>query len=209
MKASMALVCRVVRWAAMLAPLALIALAVVAFIRGTWATAAYLPRASDGPVSQIVRRADGSKEVQAGIVLPFAIEKVWLTITDTENLGDVCTCVRAQRIDHDPDGGCQLSARARLPLVGEVSFEATMRPQRCLSRYTWSWDEPSGPVAVNRGRWELTPTGRNETLVALALEVEVNNIPTFILRNLSLGRLRDVLGALDHRLRTRGGGQAW
>jgi hypothetical protein len=43
----------------------------------------------------------------------------------------------------------------------------------------------------------------------LSLEVQVRGIPTFILRNLSLHRLHQVVLAVEHRLGTGPTGKKW
>jgi hypothetical protein len=141
--------------------------------------------------------------------MPFALDEVWAVITDYENLGDVCTCVVGDRIGHEPDGTSRLEARARSGLPGFVPFAVEMHHQQGLDRYVASWDEAAGRVEVNRGRWELTPAGPRETVVALSLEVEVRGVPTFVLRNLSLQRLPEVLRGLENRLHRGGPGKKW
>jgi hypothetical protein len=174
-----------------------------ALLRGTWADET--PRdpatVAEGPLTQVVRSPGGAKEVRCAIRLPFAVEEVWEAVTDYDNFGDICECIHGAKIRHQPDGTCRLEARVRSGLPGTVPFAVDLRHERSLDRYVSSWDEPAGRVQVNRGRWELTPTGPQETLVALSLEVEVEGVPTFVLRNLSLGRLRDVVLGLERRLR--------
>jgi hypothetical protein len=181
-----------------------------AYVRGTRTEAVRDPAAvEDGPVCQVVRGPGGGREVRCALRLPFALEQVWDAVTDYENFGDICECIRADHIDHDPDGTCRLEARARSGLSGSVPFTIELRHERHLRQYVSSWDQPSGNVQVNRGRWELTPVGERETLAALSLELEVEGVPTFVLRNLSLGRLREVVLNLDRRLRTGSPGKKW
>ncbi len=186
-------------------------LVLAAFVRGTWADEA--PRdpatVAEGPLTQVVRGPDGGKEVRCAVRLPFAVEEVWAAVTDYDNFGDICECIQAQMIHHEPDGTCRLEARARSGLPGTVPFAVDLRHERTLDRYLSSWDEAGGRVQVNRGRWELTPAGPRETLVALSLELEVEGVPTFVLRNLSLGRLREVVLGLERRLRTGSQGKPW
>jgi hypothetical protein len=184
---------------------------VAVYVRGTWADAE--PRdpatTAEGPLTQVVRGPDGGREVRCAIRLPFALEEVWAAVTDYDHFGDICECIQADSIHHEPDGTCRLEARARSALPGTVPFAVDLRHERGLDRYVSRWDEPSGRVQVNRGRWELTPTGPRETLTALSLELEVDGVPTFVLRNLSCGRLRDVLLGLERRLRTGSEGKKW
>ncbi len=189
----------------------LLLLVLAAYVRGTWADEAPRNPASAGerPTAQVLRRPDGGREVRCAIRLPFPLEEVWAAVTDYDNFGDICECIQAKVIRHEPDGTCRLEAEARSGLPGMVPFAVDLRQERTLDRYVASWDEPSGRVRVNRGRWELEPTGPRQTLTALSLELEVEGVPTFVLRNLSLGRLRDVLLGLERRLYSGSPGKPW
>jgi hypothetical protein len=179
-----------------------------AAVRGSWTEAVRDPAPGE-VVRQILRTPEGSKEVRCAARLPFALEEVWEVITDLESLGDVCCCVHADRVEHRPDGDCFIEARANSIMSGQVPFTARMHAGRSLDQYVWSWDNPSGKILVNRGRWVLRPAGPTETIVALSLEIEVDGVPTFLLRNLSLCRLRDILERLERRLRDGGPGKKW
>jgi hypothetical protein len=188
----------------------LLGLVMAAWVRGTWAgDRPHDPSLGEPPVGQVLATPRGGREVRSAVRVPFALEQVWAVVTDYDNLGDVCTCVRADRITYEPDGSCRVDARALSGLPGYIPFAARMRHVRRLDQYVASWDEPAGRVVVNRGRWELTPAGPQETVVALSLEVEVSGIPTFVLRNLSLRRLPELLGSLERRLRAGAPGLKW
>jgi hypothetical protein len=188
----------------------LVAVIVAAAVRGTWADERPRdPGAAVAPVTQVLRTPEGGRQVRCAKLLAFPLDKVWSVLTDYENLGDVCTCVLGDLVIHDPAGACRLEARARSGLPGYVPFSVQMHHDRGLDRYVASWDESDSLVEVNRGRWELTPARRNQTLVALCLEVDVRGVPTFVLRNLSLKRLPDVLAGLERRLQRGGPGMKW
>jgi hypothetical protein len=188
----------------------LVAVLVAAAVRGTWSDDGPRdPTTATSPVVQVLRTPEGGRLVRCARRLAFPLDEVWSVVTDYENLGDVCTCVLGDHIDHDPAGTCRLEARARSGLPGYVPFTVQMQHDRGLDCYAAWWDESGARVKVNRGRWELTPAGRHETVVALSLEVEVRGLPTFLLRNLSLRRLPDVLVGLERRLQHGGPGQKW
>jgi hypothetical protein len=188
----------------------LLGLAAAAWVRGTWAADwPAEPQLGEAPVAGVVRTPEGGREVRAAARVPFALEEVWAVVTDYDNYGDLCNCLRADQIMYEADGNCRIEGQARSGLPATIPFRAEMRHERRLDRYLALWDEAAGRVVVNRGRWELTPAGRRETVVAVSLEVQVRGVPAFILRNLSLGRLPDLLGRLEHRLRTGGPGRKW
>ncbi len=181
-----------------------------AFVRGTWAEAPRDPAGpAAGPVCQVCPAPGGGKEVRCAARLPFPLESVWEAVTDYDHYGDICECLHAEEVCHEPDGRCRVAARARSLLGVEVPFAVELRHEQNLDEYAVCWDQPAGRVVVNRGRWLLRPAGPSETLVSLSLEVQVQGVPTFVLRNLSLGRLRDVVLAVERRLRDGPSGRTW
>lgn len=181
------------------------------FVRGTWAdTHRRIPAGiEEEPICYVRQLAGEDKEVCCALRLAAPMDEVWTTITDYEHFGDICACVHADRIAHEPDGRCRLEARAKSVPPGQLPFTVEMRQEQMLNQYTSSWDQSSGEVLVNRGRWVLTPLGPRETLLEVSLEVQVRRVPTFILRNLSLGRLREVGLAVARRLREGSTGKPW
>ena len=191
-------------------PAALLAGALgAAVVRGTRAEKPLDPPPAAGPVCQVCRAPGGGKEVRCAARLPYPLERVWEVVTDYGHYGDICECLHADDVRHEPDGRCLLKGRVRSLLSGTVPFAAELRHEQGLDEYVISWDRPDGRVLVNRGRWRLRPVGRAETLVALSLEVQVRGVPTFVLRNLSLHRLREVVRALERRLRDGPSGKTW
>jgi hypothetical protein len=181
-----------------------------AFVRGTLAQTPRVPTAvEDGPVCQVVETSEEGRHVRCTKLLAFSLEEVWAAVTDYDNYGDICSCIRAKAIAHEPDGRCRLEARANSGLLGSVPFAVELRHEQELFEYVALWDQADDDVLVNRGRWVLTPQGPSHTLVSLHLEVQVRNIPTFILRNQSLHRLRDVVLAVERRLQTGSRGEPW
>jgi hypothetical protein len=196
-------------------PVGLLALVLLlglgAFVRGTWADehAREPARVEDGAICHVHRLPGGAKEVRCALRVPFPMDEVWLAITDYDHYGDICSYIQAGDVRHDPDGRTWIEARARSGLPGTVPFAVELRHEQTIDEWTSSWDQPSGDVVVNRGRWVLRPTGPRETLIVLRLEVQMRFVPTFILRNISLHRLRRVVLAVERRLREGPTGQSW
>lgn len=187
-----------------------LAVLAAAFVRGTLAEEPRAPAAvAGGPVCQVVETPGEGRHVRCTKVVAFPLEEVWAAVTDYDNYGDSCSCIKAGMIAHEPDGRCRLEARADAGVPGSVPFAVELRHEQGLFEYVASWDQAGGDVLVNRGRWVLTPQGPGETLVSLRLEVQVRGVPTFVLRNLSLHRLRDVVLAVERRLQTGSPGQPW
>jgi hypothetical protein len=190
---------------------ALLAAGLAALVRGTWAEDAPPgpEQVGGGPFCVVCRAPGGGKEVCCTARMPFPMDRVWEAVTDYDHYGDICDCIHADDVHHEPDGRCRVAARARSLLAGEVPFEAELRHEQNLDEYVISWDRPDGRVVVNRGRWLLRAAGPSETLVSLSLEVQVRGVPTFVLRNLSLHRLREVVQAVERRLRNGPSGKTW
>jgi len=182
-----------------------------AFVRGTRAeTERRVPAdIADEPVCYVYQNAAAEKEVRCAIRLAVPMDEVWAAITDYEHFGDICSCIHADQITHEPDGSCRLKARANSVPPGQLPFAVEMRHEQMLDQYVSSWDQPSGEVLVNRGQWMLTPVAPRETLLEVSLEIQVRHVPTFILRNLSLGRLRGVALSVQRRLRDGPSGKKW
>jgi hypothetical protein len=181
------------------------------WLRGTWADSVPVDpgTTAEGPVCRVYQAPGEPRLVRCSLRLPFALEEVWEVVTDYDSYGDICDCITAGRVAHDPNRTCRVEGTVLSGLGPRVPFSATMRHEEGLEEYTASWDDPGGDVTVNRGRWVLRPAGPRETLVVLTLEVEVRGIPTFLLRNLSLQRLPQVLLGLQRRLETGGSGKSW
>ena len=182
-----------------------------AYVRGTWAdTQQRVPaNLGEGPVCYIYQDSSGEKEVRCAIRLSVPMDEVWSAITDYEHFGDICSCIHAEKIIHEPDGLCRLEARANAIPPGQMPFAVEMRHEQKLEQYVSSWDQPSDEILVNRGQWILTPLGPRETLLEVSLEIQIRRIPTFILRNISRSRLRDAALAVDRRLRDGPSGKTW
>jgi hypothetical protein len=180
-------------------------------VRGTWAddTPRNPSRCEEPPVTQLLRQPDGSVEARCAVLLPHPLEEVWLAITDYEHYGDICSYVQADRIQYDPAGPTRIEAATPIGMGRCIPFSVTMRYEQNLYEYVSAWDEPSGDVVVNRGRWVLQPMGRQETLLSLSMEVQVRRIPDFILRNISLSRVEDVVRCTQRRLLHGPSGKTW
>jgi len=186
-------------------------IALAAFVRGTWADSVPLMPASveAGSVCHVYDMPGEGKQVRCAMLMPYSLDRIWEAVTDYDNFGDICECLRADEIVHDPNGTCYLEARVKSGLSGEVPCTMELHHEQLLDQYRTTWDQPSGDVLVDRGHWVLTPKGPSETLVELSVEVEVRGVPTFILRNLNLRRLPEVVHGLERHVRTNSKGKKW
>jgi hypothetical protein len=184
---------------------------VAAMARGSWADDERRDPAGvgDGPLAQVLRLPDGSRQVRASIRLAQPPDVVWQAITDYDHYGDICSFIHGAQVEHGPDG-CRVCGNAVTPVPLSLPFTIELKHQQDLLEYTSSWDEPSGDVLVNRGAWQVRPAGDGESLLSLSLEVQVRCVPTWLLRNISRQRLGDVLRAVEQRLMEgRPSGKPW
>ena len=188
--------------ALVLGPLLLLTVGAVA--RGTWADEEpRLPqRIEDGAICTVCQPPGQTKHVHCAMLMPYPMEEVWETITDYDHLGELCQCLQFDETVREPDGSCRLKAKAASGLPESVPFALEVRQEQSLNQYVSTWDQASGHVTVNRGSWMLTSKGPSLTLVELSVEVQMDHVPTFILRNLNLQRVADTVRGVDQRLRT-------
>jgi hypothetical protein len=179
-------------------------------VRGTWADdRPRLPkRVEDGAICHVCESPGQGKTVHCAMLMPFAMEEVWAAVTDYEHLGDVCPCLDFRAVEREPDGTCRVRAAAGSGLPETVPFDLEVRQEQNLFQYVSSWDQPSGAVTVNRGSWTLTAKGPSLTLVELAVEVQMDHVPTFVLRNINLRRVAETVRGVEQRLRT-GSSEKW
>ena len=181
-----------------------------AMVRGTWADLEPRdpPGVGDPPLAQVLRLPDGTRSVRAAIRLGHRPDEVWQIITDYDHYGDICSFIRGAELEHGSDG-CRVRGRAVTPVPLSLPFQIELKHEQELLEYTSSWDEASGDVLVNRGAWRVRPVGDGEALLSLSLEVQVRGVPDWLLRNISLHRLRAVLQAVEGRLMDGPSGKAW
>ncbi len=186
-----------------------LALAAAAVARGTWGEDGPCdPDRVGEPLVQVLRLADGSRQVRACIRLAEPPDEVWQAITDYDHYGDICSFIRGAEVEHGPDG-CRVRGSAVTGIPLSLPFTIELRHRQDLLEYESSWDEPSGDVLVNRGAWLVRPADDGGTLLSLSLEVQVRGVPTWLLRNISRQRLRAVLLAVQRRLMEGPSGKAW
>jgi uncharacterized protein YndB with AHSA1/START domain len=156
-------------------------------------------------VSQVYQAPDGGKRVRAAVVLPYPREQVWKVVTDYPHYGDFLPYLGDLEVT-PTESGCHMKGQARSALPGWWPFEIDIRQEQSPDGWSAGWDQPGDPVRVNKGGWLLTPAGEGQTLLVLYLETEVRGTPTFLIRNVYLHRLKEVLRAVGRRVEAQAGG---
>ena len=167
-----------------------------AVVRGTWVDD--LPRdpttAADGVVTQLYRTENG-KVVRCAAVFDAPLEAVWAVLTEYDRFSDVFPRVASSRGTRTPDGRWFLEGAVDAGFLGQWPFAARIAHAETADRCSSSWDEPSHDLLINRGSWTVSRIGGNRTLVVYVLEVDVKGYPVFIVRNVLLSKLPEIVRA--------------
>jgi hypothetical protein len=162
-------------------------------------------RPEDGPVSELYQPPGDTKRVRAAVVLNQPPRRVQELVTAYKHYSDFLPYLADVHAERSQDG-YHLTGQAKSIFPGYWPFTIEVREERSGDFLTVRWNERgAGKVRVNSGSWEVIPHGKDQTLLVLSLETEVEGIPTFLIRNVFLYRLKRVLRAVDRRLKETAG----
>ncbi len=189
---------RLLRSFALLGPVVLVGLFVWVVGRGSWAESPREPAPGEPPLAQVVDGELG-RHVRAVVRVPYSIEEVWQVLTDHDRYADVCPYLHQPKFEPDPDRTTHLTGRIQ-GWANTFPLDLQLRQEQLLDEYRSSWDGGEGEVLANRGHWSVRRLGPRESLLEVAVAVEVRRVPTFLLRILLRDRLRVVLANVQARL---------
>ena len=179
---------------------------VIAYLRGTWAdaTARNPTTSADGIVTQLLQTPQGGKQVRAAVVLDHPPEQVWAVVTDYPNHDKIHRYVSKIESSREADG-YHLRGVAHSSLWGDWPYEVTVHHEESpgAGHFIARWDEPSGPIALNRGEWDVQRLPGGSTLLVFTLEIEVPPYPTWAIRNLILDRIGKIVGDVAAAVKKR------
>ena len=195
------------RW--VLIPCALVLAVVLAllllYVRGTWADSEVRnpTTVADGPVSQLYV-ADGHTQVRCALLLPQPVEEVWAVLTDYGKYHEMLPYLANIEAEKKSAEEYRMKGLAKSAFQGYWPFEITIHQEKKADGGRIWWDEVGGgEVLVNRGSWQVSKHGEQETLLVLSLETEVQSTPTFVLRNFFRYRLKHVERAVEQAVLRR------
>lgn len=145
----------------------------------------------DRASKQLVLGPDGRKRVRYAKVFDHPPEVVWGAITAFGDYPEIFGRVGAAQLIDEKDGRARLQMTVTSGAYGDWPFELLLTKRVAPGEWTLSWDQPGESVAVNRGGWTLTPAGPSGTLVVYEVDVEVEGVPVFFVRNVILTRVRE------------------
>lgn len=198
------------RWMIPLILLVLIvALLLFAYVRGTWADSKTKdPKTSaDGVITQLYQEPNGRKNIRAALVIDAPPAAVWAVVSDYANHDKIFRYVSKSEAARDPDGRYHLTGVAHSSLWGDWPYDTHVShiESAGTGEFIASWDEPSGPISVNRGSWAVKPAGgaADKTLLVYTLDVEVGGYPPFFVRNLVLDRIGKLMTDVQTAVKKR------
>ena len=170
-------------------------------VRGNWSDTQ--PRnpssTADGVMAQLLRTAEGRKQIHASVIVSAPPERVWKVVTDYDHFSDVFPNIGTSKGVRDPDGRWHVTGEVR-SIVGRWPMDVHVRHEESTAGFVASWDEPHGAWKVNRGSWVVTQHGTGETLLEYNLELKVSPFPDFVVRAVLLGQLKPVVRAVANRV---------
>jgi len=170
-------------------------------VRGNWSDTQ--PRnpssTADGVMAQLLRTAEGRKQIHASVIVSAPPERVWKVVTDYDHFSDVFPNIGTSKGVRDPDGRWQVTGEVR-SFIGRWPMDLHVRHEESAARFVASWDEPHGAWKVNRGSWVVTQHGTGETWLEYNLELKVSPFPDFVVRAVLLGQLKPVVRAVANRV---------
>ncbi len=195
------------RWVAAGVALGGLALAAVGLVVAGTRTVTTLPlpgRPEDGSRVALVRGPEGSVEIRGARVVDASVGTVFAVLTDYPAFPRMFAGI--DELTATPMG----SERYLLTGFGSVlgwSFPLRVEVEHlgAAAEPRIRWDQASPPLQVNRGSWTLAAAAGGGTLVVYRLEVAVEGVPSWLVRQVVRSRLGASLDAVAREAGTRRG----
>ena len=173
------------------------------YLRGSWATEkpTYPTTPADGVLSQIVKNADGEKEIQTSVVLPVSTDTAWKILSNYEEWERLFKTVQERApTEQLNENRHHVVSDITTPLgVMQLDFIVTHEATPDGGYLAW-WDAPTEELPVNRGTIRVTPQGPDQVLLVYTVCKQYRQYPQFVVYNALLGHQRDLVETLRDRI---------
>lgn len=165
--------------------------------------------AGEAPVTQLLNQ-DNRIFVRSAIVIDAAPADVWRVVSDYESHPKFMPYIAHLTSQKLPDGRTRLTGVATTHFTVDWPFEidVTHVENATQGEYSSSWHEKDkSDFTVNRGGWTVKPHGAKQTLLVFAKQAEMPRYPNFLIRNILMNRLGDLVSAVRDEVKQRGSKQ--
>jgi uncharacterized membrane protein len=162
-------------------------------------------RAAEGPVTQLLTQ-DGRTFVRCAIIVDAPPEDVWRVVTDFDSHPKFMPYIAELSQQKLEDGKVRLTGVARTHVWADWPFEidVTLKEDPAKGEFSASWhEENKTDFAVNRGAWTLRPHQDKQTLVVFTKQAELSGYPNFLIRNIMMNRVDELLAAVRDEVARR------
>jgi Polyketide cyclase / dehydrase and lipid transport len=165
-------------------------------LRGSWPDdVERLPTtAADGPITQLYRAPDGRVQVRGAIVLSAPPALAWETATDYANHETFLPFESRVEVELTTNAVC-VSGLVDAGNGEKAPFSCWVHLHGQGGERTATWAEANESNGVNRGEWRVKSV-EGGTLVVLTMQIEFEGKPAFLVRNILMNRMPQILQAL-------------
>jgi hypothetical protein len=157
------------------------------YLRGTWATEspAGLTAPEQGAVSQLVRAADGQKEIRTAVVVPVSVETSWKILSNYAEWEKLFKTVRRKQATEQLDANHHHVVSDVLTPLGTITLDFIVTHEETPGGgYLAWWDAPTKELPVNKGTIEIKPLANDRTLLVYTIRKQYRQYPQFLVNNM-------------------------
>ena len=173
------------------------------YLRGTWATTSpvVLSSPEQGAVSQLVRAADGQKEIRTAVVIPVSVETAWAILSNYEEWEKLFKTVRRKQATKQLDANRHHVVSDVLTPLGTITLDFIVTHEQTPDGgYLAWWDAPTKELPVNKGAIEIQPLADDRTLLVYTIRKQYRHYPQFLVNNMLYSHQTDLVQTLRERM---------
>jgi hypothetical protein len=173
------------------------------YLRGTWATTSpvALTSTEQGAVSQLVRAADGQKEIRTAVVIPVSVETAWAILSNYDEWEKLFKTVRRKQETKQLDANRHHVVSDVLTPLGTITLDFIVTHEQTPDGgYLAWWDAPTKELPVNKGTIEIQPLAGDRTLLVYTIRKQYRHYPQFLVNNMLYSHQTDLVQTLRERM---------